>query len=199
MNQPDFAGAVAYALARLKTDIPPKFTYHTIWHTQEDVLPASLQIAQHSGVSEAELRLIEVAAAFHDIGFTEVYASHELAGVRVAAQVLPEYDFASRDIEVILGMIMATRLPQSPRNLLEEIVADADLDVLGRPDFFVRNALLQQEWANFGHEMPPRLWYEGQLAFMRHHTYFTPAARMLRNHLKKQHILAIEEKLRSLH
>ena len=32
-------------------------------------------------------------------------------------------------------MIMATRLPQSPHGLLQEILADADLDVLGSAVF----------------------------------------------------------------
>lgn len=192
---PNISQAIDFALNQLRRELPEKLTYHNLWHTEEDVLPGSIRFAQHSGVSEEDLRLLEVAAAFHDLGFTETYANHELVGTRIAAQVLPGLGFSGRQIETIMGMIMATRLPQSPRNLLEEILADADLDVLGRADFLSRNEALRQEWANYGRETPLEQWYEGQLAFLKNHTYFTPAARMLRNETKKKNIRILEEKL----
>lgn len=197
-NHPNYLQAINFALDRLRGELSPKLSYHSAWHTTDDVLPGSARIAQHSGVSEDDLRLLEVAAAFHDVGFTEEYANHEIIGARIVAQVLPNYGFSERQIERIMGMIIATRLPQSPRNLLEEILADADLDVLGRGDFLPRNEALRQEWTNFGRETQLEPWYEGQLAFLKSHNYFTPAARMLRNEMKKKNITIMEEKLRAL-
>ena len=195
---PNIPQAIEYAFSQLQRELPEKLTYHNLWHTVDDVLPGSIRFAQHCGVSEEDLRLLEVAAAFHDVGFTETYANHELVGVRIVAQVLPNMGFSGRQIERIMGMIIATRLPQSPRNLLEEIIADADLDVLGRADFFARNEALRLEWANYGRETPLEQWYEGQLAFLTNHNYFTPAARMLRNETKKKNIQILEEKLRKI-
>lgn len=197
-GQPQYTQAVSFALARLRNELSPKLVYHSLWHTTHEVIPGSARIAQHTGVSEDDLHLLEVAAAFHDVGFTEDYANHEIVGARIVAQVLPEYGFTSRHIEQVMGMIIATRLPQSPRSLLEEIIADADLDVLGRADFLSRNEALRQEWMNFGRETPLEQWYEGQLAFLRNHNYFTPAARMLRNEMKKKSISILEEKLRAM-
>lgn len=197
-GSPNYAHAIAFALNRLQRELSPKLLYHSLWHTTGEVLPGSTRIAQHTGISEEEMRLLEVAAAFHDVGFTEEYANHEIQGMRIAAQVLPNYGFSVRQIEQIIGMILATRLPQAPRTLLEEILADADLDVLGRADFLSRNTALRQEWVNFGRETPLQQWYEGQLAFLQSHNYFTPAARMLRNDQKKQNIALVEEKLREL-
>ncbi|GAB4579313.1 MAG: hypothetical protein Fur0022_20510 [Anaerolineales bacterium] len=182
----------------LRKDLSPKLVYHNLWHTTDEVLPGCAQLAQYTGVSEEDWGLLEVAAAFHDIGFIESYTNHEIVGARIAVQRLPQYGFGDREIERVMGMILATRLPQSPRNLLEEILADADLDVLGRPDFLTRNAALRQEWANFGREPPLEQWYEGQLAFLRSHNYFTPAARMLRNERKKKNITLLEDKLREI-
>lgn len=196
--QPNYSQAISFALARLQEALSPKLVYHSMWHTTHEVLPGSARIAQHTGVSEDDLHLLEIAAAFHDVGFTEDYANHEIVGARIVAQVLPEYGFSSREIERVMGMIIATRLPQSPRNLLEEILADADLDVLGRTDFLSRNEALRQEWMNFGRETPLEQWYEGQLAFLNSHNYFTPAARMLRNEVKKKNIAVLEEKLRAM-
>ncbi len=195
MQSPDYSLAIAYSLERLEKELSPELTYHNLWHTRDGVMPACVQLAQHTGVSQEEMRLLEVAAAFHDIGFTEKHANHELVGARISAQVLPDFGFSAREIEAVMGMIIATRLPQSPRTLLEEILADADLDVLGRKDFFPRNEALRQEWANFGREIGLQQWLEGQLAFLKSHDYFTPAARMLRLEMKGINMAELEERL----
>ena len=198
MSIPDYSQAAAYAFDLLQNELSPDLTYHNLWHTRQDVVVACLRTGQYIGVHEQEIRLLEIAAAYHDIGFTEQYANHELTSARIAAQVLPDFNFYSRDIEAVLGMIMATRLPQSPRTLLEEIIADSDLDVLGRDDFWTRNEDLRQELAKKGRETAIKPWYEGQLAFLRSHTYFTPAARMLRDEKKKQNMLLLEAKLKEM-
>jgi uncharacterized protein len=194
----DYSQAKAYSLNRLEKELSPKLTYHNLWHTEEDVIPACARIGRHIGISNDEMRLLEIAAAFHDIGYTESFTNHEIVGVRIAVQVLPGYGLSSREIETIMGMIIATRLPQSPRTLLEEILADADLDVLGREDFFPRSEALRQEWTSFGREVELKQWREGQLLLLKSHDYFTPVARMLRNEMKESHIASLEETLRTM-
>lgn len=198
MLKPDHKQAIAYAFNRLRGELSPKFTYHTFWHTHGDVLPGCQRIAHQMGVTEEEINLLEVGAAFHDIGFVEDYVNHELIGARIAAQTLPNFGFSEREITAVMGMIMATRLPQAPRNLLEEILADADLGVLGRDDFFVRNDYLRQEWENFRGKVHTRKWNEAQLAFLENHTYFTSEARMFGDAMKQQHIAVLKGKLQLL-
>lgn len=188
--------AINYALNGLQNELPAELTYHNYWHTKEDVLPSCQRIAVLMGVDEADLALLEVGAAFHDIGFIKQSRDHELIGTKIAAQILPTFSYSEYEIKLVTGMIMATRLPQSPHNLLEEILADADLDLLGRPDFFARNVCLQQELTNYGYELHLKQWYEAQLAFLEQHTYFTPAAQKLRNAGKQQNIDIVKGKLR---
>lgn len=133
------AGAIAHALARLRAELSPELTYHNVAHTQDDVIPGAARLARLSDMAEGDVCLLEVAAAYHDIGFIHVRVEHEPVSVRIAAETLPAYGFSPQQIERIASMILATRLPQSPHNPLEEILADADLDVPGRDDFFERN------------------------------------------------------------
>lgn len=158
-------------------------------------MPAVVRLAAASGVEGEELNLLRVAAAFHDIGFIRREQGHEMVGLRIAAQELPRFDLSSRQIERVMGMIMATRLPQSPRDLLEEIVADADLDVLGREDFFPRSVALFDEFTALGQTMSWRQWQEQQLTFLKTHAYFTKAAIATRGELKAQHIAILEGNL----
>jgi predicted metal-dependent HD superfamily phosphohydrolase len=105
----------------------------------------------------------------------------------IAGLVLPDFGFTSAQISRVNNMILATRLPQSPRDLVESILADADLDVLGRDDFFERSELLRLEIAALGRLIPPREWAESQLRFISQHVYFTQAAKNLRQETAGQY------------
>jgi predicted metal-dependent HD superfamily phosphohydrolase len=195
MKTPDFVGAVAYAIGRLRSELSPNFTYHNLWHTQHEVMPIARKLASMSQADEADIQLLEVATAFHDIGFIEVNKNHELTGARIVAQVLPDFGFSSAQIEIIMGLIIATRLPQSPCIPLEKCIADADLDVLGRDDFIARNSCLREEMANGGTHFTDQSWLEGQLEFAQSHNYFTAAARNLRGKYKNENIAIMQKHL----
>jgi hypothetical protein len=68
---------------------------------------------------------------------------------------------------------------------LEEIIADADLDVLGREDFFTWNHALRLELEAFGATSGDEEWYRRQLQFIKDHEYFTASAHKLRDAQKQ--------------
>ncbi|NDJ60179.1 MAG: phosphohydrolase [Chloroflexi bacterium] len=191
MMELDFDGAKSYALDRLERELAPQLTYHSVWHTSSDVVPATERLAVRSGVEGLPLVLLMTAAWFHDIGFVETRKDHEAVGVRIAAQVLPNFGYTADQIELIGGIIMATKLPQRPQTLLEQIMADADLDNLGRDDFPEVSDRLRQERANYGGILTDLEWYQEEVAFLRSHRYFTAAARDLRNAGKARNLEAI--------
>ena len=193
--EPDHAGAIENALNRLGSELSPNLTYHNLWHTEQVVLPAVVRLARLQEIPEINIKRIEVAAAFHDIGFIVTYQGHELAGIELANQVLPGYGFPPEIIEQVSGLVLATRLPQNPQNLLEEILADADLDVLGRDDFFEQNDALYREILAFGNPVNRLQWLEGQVKFISGHEYFTAAARTTRGFQEKQYLAVLEERL----
>jgi uncharacterized protein len=181
MGQPDVTAAQQYALDRLERELDPRLWYHSLAHTRDDVLPAAEQLAALEGIADADLLLLRTAALFHDIGFLVTRVEHERAGVQVMRGALPHFGYAPGEIARIGAMIMATRLPQTPNTLLERILADADLDLLGRTDFRERNNELRKELQAFGDQRSNAEWYANQLAFVTSHTYWTPAARRLRD------------------
>jgi len=195
-TDPDYAGAVAYALNRLRSELPAKLFYHDYKHTEEDVLPAVTRLAKLSHLAEAEIHLLEVAAAFHDIGQVSVTLGHEKLGTEIMSEVLPTFGFSPEEIERMTGMVLATELPQTPLNEEQALLADADLDSLGRADFFATSKALWQERAACGMDIPLQTWLETQLKFVRDHQYFTPAARALREEGKKRNIELLERLIR---
>ncbi len=195
MKLPDYDGARAYALRRLERELSPRLTYHSLAHTRDEVLPAAELLAADAGVNGEPLMLLRTAAVFHDVGFVVQREGHEAAGMTIAQAVLPSFGYTDSQLTVIGDLVMATRLPQSPRTLLECILADADLDLLGREAYWVRHLDLRAEWAAFGLSMSDLEWYQNQLSFLSGHTYFSPFARQRRDPQKLDNIRRLEKKV----
>lgn len=195
MSRPDLEPVRGYVLGRLRRELAAELTYHNLVHTTDEVVPAVLRLAPLCGVVDPALRLLEVAALFHDLGFVERSAGHERASCAIARRVLPRFGFRDQEIDTVTGIILATELPQKPRDLLGRILADADLDVLGREDFLIRNQALRSELENAGQTVSDEEWYRQQLAFLESHTYFTQAARSLRDDGKRRNIEALRRRL----
>ena len=192
---PDLAGAARYALQRLAQDLSPDLRYHALGHTRDDVVPAAERLAALEGVGGDDLLVLRTAAYFHDLGFVQQRAGHEAVGAALAAEVLPTFGYSGALIAGIQGGILATQLPQAPRNGLEAILADADLDVLGRADFLARNQALRVELAAYGESSTDVAWYRGQVAFLEAHQYFTAAARTLRAAGKQHNLQQLRRRL----
>lgn len=187
MAQPDLERAIQYVSGRLETELSKKLLYHGIAHTRDDVVLAAERLAVLEGVSEEDCLLLKTAAWFHDIGFIERYTDNERISVSIAGEVLPSFGYSPNQIKQVNGIIMATRLPQSPKNLLEEIMCDADLDLLGRDDFWDKNVALRTELELFGTKLTDREWCLRQLEFLRTHHYFTHSAQCLRGAGKERY------------
>jgi uncharacterized protein len=195
MNSVNFDRAKKYAVDRLRRELPPGLFYHGLEHTRRDVVPAVELLAAMEGIDGELYYLLLTAAWFHDLGFIEERIGHELASARLASEILPDFGYTDAHIKIIKGIIMATVLPQSPGTISEKIMADADLDVLGRDDFMLRNDNLRLELAYFGQEFTDAEWYKEQLKFLEGHTYFTLSARALRDAGKLKNITDLKRLL----
>ena len=117
--------------------------------------------------------LLKTAVLFHDSGFIFSAEGHESRSCDLARENLPKYNYASVEIERICGMIMATRIPQTPQNILEQIICDADLDYLGRSDFYAIAKSLFVELNNYNIIEEEKDWNRIQVKFIGEHSFFT--------------------------
>ena len=158
-----------------------------------DVWHALLEIGACEKISGEEMKLLKTAALFHDSGFIITYRGHENASCNIVEECLPQFDYNAYQISRIKGMIMATRLPQDPQNHLEEILCDADLDYLGRKDFYAIADTLYQEFLHHGIVDDPESWNRLQLSFLEKHQYFTEFSTKYRKPLKNRHMEEIRK------
>lgn len=190
--------AEQFILRQLKERLDRTLFYHGIHHTL-DVVQASAEIAALEGIIDEEsLHLLRTAAFYHDSGFMTTYQGHEEAGCALAREVLPGFGYTKTQIEIICGMIMATKIPQGPRNALEMIICDADLDYLGRDDFEAIAATLFEELKvrDMVEDIPA--WDAVQVRFLEAHSYWTASERKRRDAVKRRHLQHLKNIARAL-
>ncbi len=168
----------------LINNLPAHLTYHSIDHIR-DVVDKSELHGLNEGLSAHQLYLIKTAAWLHDIGYIWDEKNHEERGCQFVKENLPSWGFLPSDIEAIYGMIMATKIPQSPTNLMEQVLCDADLDYLGRDDYFKISEKLYKE-INYRNKLSNEDWTTLQLNFFTKHQYFTSSAKKLRDIKKRK-------------
>lgn len=186
----NYKGAKFYIIDKLERELLPIYTYHGLHHTL-DVLSVTKQLCKSEGINTHETILLKTAALFHDSGFTVSPKDHESTGCEIVRAVLPSYGYKTEDIERICGMIMATKIPQNPQNPLESIICDADLDYLGRDDFFPIGNTLFEELKALNILETPLQWNMMQVKFLENHAYHTITTQLLRETKKQANISAV--------
>lgn len=189
----DFEGVQNYVIRTLEENLDTRLTYHNLAHTI-DVMTAAMRLADMENVNGHDRNLLKTAALMHDMGMVRTYRDHETASTEISMEVLPDFGYTSKDIETINNMILATRIPQTANNKLEEILCDADLDYLGRDDFHILSLSLKYEWDTM--DINPtslREWYQIQVDFLSSHKYFTKSAIKLRQAIKAEYLDQIVE------
>jgi len=178
-------------LDKLEKDLPSFLYYHNVKHTVDVVTEVEL-IGWGEGCSDEEILLLKTAGLFHDVGHTIAYDNHEFHGTQIAREMLPKYNYTPEQIEKICSIIMSTKLPPKPSNLLENIICDSDLDYLGRSDFIPVSNTLYEELKAQNKIGSLNDWNKIQVKFISGHQYFTETARSLREVNKQQQIERIQ-------
>ncbi|MCC6815866.1 MAG: YitT family protein [Saprospiraceae bacterium] len=174
-------------IALLRNQLSSHLSYHNVQHTL-DVIDQSERIARNLNVAEEEIVILKTAALFHDTGFLVNHLNHEEISCRLAKEELSKYDYSDNCIDRICKIIMATKIPQSPTEMLAEILCDADLYYLGTNQYVsISNNLLKEYQAN-GIVKSVREWPDIQIGFLSSHHYFTPLVQEECNSLKNENL-----------
>lgn len=180
-------------LSRLENELDPRLGYHNISHTLDVLEQVQVLAKQEKVTDDHDLLLLKTAAVFHDSGFLFVYKNHEERGCEIASDSLRNI-FSEEDIKKVCGMIMATKIPQSPKTMLEQIICDADLDYLGRDDFEPISQTLHKEFIIFKIIPEDIVWDHIQIKFFESHHYFTKSSISKRNEKKLKYLNILKER-----
>jgi predicted metal-dependent HD superfamily phosphohydrolase len=191
-----------YIRELFRDELPSAIKYHNADHTlhpTKGVVAVANRIALSENISEHDRELLIAAAYFHDTGYIREYDKNEPIAARMAGRILKLIGYKPDDIKKVQKMILATDLARKPQSLVEKILCDADLDHLGRDDFFKRDGKLRKGRGARGIDVSDEAkWYRGTLALITNHKYYTASQNKLREEKKHQNIKLLEKKLNKI-
>jgi predicted metal-dependent HD superfamily phosphohydrolase len=185
----------AFAHAFFRKHRNDAYVYHDAHHTR-DVVEAARIIIGFYQLTDADHFIVIAAAWFHDLGYFIDPAHHEEKGAELAAKFLAEEKVSDEIIQKVRDCIMATKLPQQPHDLSEQIVCDADLFHFGTDNFSKRNQLLLEEYNNLhDHPMSKTAWQDKTVAMMEAHHFFTDYGLLYLSRPQEKNIRKLKQKV----
>ncbi len=188
-------GAYRFVAIYFKEKISPYLTFHNLNHTYE-VFEAVKLIGLQTEISETDLHAVEVAALFHDCGYSEIYLGHEEVSKNIAESFLIDHNCSTEFIKSVAECIDATRFPHAPVNLKEKILCDADLFHFTKPNYLQYAAALKNEHEKYlNRSYSDYEWLEKNYQFLSNHKYFTDYGSNTLEPLKQINIDKLESQL----
>jgi len=173
-----------------------KLIYHNLNHTQ-CVVNATMQIANHYQLNDKDFFIVCAGAWFHDLGYFEDVQNHEQTGANLAVEFLKKQEIPTDVRDSVMQVILSTKMPQRPTNLLENILCDGDLFHLGTEDFTYKRKLMHKEVQmlyslNYSKEE----WRIKDIEFLESQQYHTDYCALLLNDQKQKNIDKLKRKLK---
>jgi len=191
-----------YIRELFRDELPSDIKYHDADHTvhpTKGIVASADRIAISENISDHDKELLIVAAYFHDTGYIREYEKNEPIAARLAGRILKLIGYKPNEIVKVQKMILSTDLECEPKTHLEKILCDADLDHLGREDFFKLDGKVREGRRARGIDVSDEAkWYKGTLEFIKKHQYYTESQKKLREKGKQKNIKHLLRKLENI-
>ncbi len=171
------------------------YAYHNIEHTKK-VAQAAEEIGKISNLTDDQMETLLIAAWLHDIGYVEGAENHEHIGIESARKNLKEWGATPEKIDAVSEAIKATAMPQSPNEIVAEVLCDADLHHLSNEDLFETAQRLRKELATTKKkEFTDEEWIRFNSNFLENHRYFTAYGKTVLEKKKQKNIKKLKKAL----
>lgn len=180
-----------------KDKLSSVYFYHNFIHTTYAVQKAD-EIIKHTQLSEVDREKVLLALWFHDVGFTDCNAEgHEQRSAVIMEEFLKKDNFSDEYINEVTRLILSTEKYHQPKDLLEEIMKDADFSHFASPFYNDSAEALRKEWELTGGMcFSNDEWNEMNVDFLKNkHKYFTEYAKENWEPLKMKNVKKLEKKL----
>ncbi len=179
----------------LEDELPDSVEFHTIDHARY-VVESAEYIGKNSGLSSDELNVVKLCAWFHDVGFAIIPEHHEGESARIAAEFLTSKNIDEDIITQVQNAILATRIPQHPKDIISRVLCDADLMHLAEADYFERIDSMRKEWINLKCEkVGKRRFHSVSIKFFQKHHYHTDFAKKEIQPKKEENFKLLQKKV----
>ncbi len=168
--------------------------FHQFDHALE-VKKRSIELAEKEWLEKWQIEILAIAWLFHDTGFIIQYDKNEYIWAKIAKNYLKTIFYPEDRIEIVERLILATDPTyREPKDIMEEIIKDADLDNLWRDDFWKRwNDLKKEIELIKSIKLKDPEWKHASLEFIENHRYFTKSQKEERWEKKLENVRKLAE------
>ena len=170
--------------------------YHSYNHAIE-VMERSIYLWEKESLEKNEIEMIAIAWLFHDTGFIIQYDKNEPIWAKIAQNYLKSILYDRDKIKIIERLILATNPEyKNPKDIYEKIIKDADMDNLGRKDFFEKGHSLKREIEIIKNiKIRDPNWNHWQVDLLKEHQFETQTQKTERDYVKGKNL---EEMIKEL-
>lgn len=173
-----------------------RYSYHSLQHTI-DVMTAATLIAKKEGLPEESIELLQIAALFHDTGYTQDPENHESVGAQKAKNYLVKHSYPNDKIRIVEQLILATKMEAVPKTDMEAIIKDADMSHLGSDSYFGSIEALRREMSIIQNKnYTDSEWADENLAFLDTQKWHSKGGKKLFNKSKKKNLEALQQRIK---
>jgi predicted metal-dependent HD superfamily phosphohydrolase len=185
-----------HVLEYFHTHHDAKLVYHNLEHTK-NVVDATMQIANHYQLNDKDFFIVTTGAWFHDTGYFEDAQNHEAKGASLADEFLKEKKVSAEIRDAVIQVILSTKMPQKPTNLMENILCDGDLFHLGTAEFKDKRKLMHKEVELlYNKDIGKNEWRKKDIEFLTQQQYHTDYCMLLLNEQKEKNIEWLKDRLK---
>ena len=166
--------------------------YHNLLHTQH-IVSVTNKIAKHYALKDKEFFIVITAAWFLHSGYYKDMLHPEEASTKMAEGFLKNSGVDEEAIDSIKKCILATKIPQTPDTLLEEIVCDGNLFYIGTEKFSEYNRLKRKEF-ELRNNINKNDWRKNTIQFFETHQYYTDYCKEHLNKTKMENLHKLKKK-----
>ena len=178
-------------LSNLRANLSNTLLFHNVEYASH-LFEYSELLAKAADLDLEETLLIRTSALLLNVGFSEVYENMENRSAVYARNILPEFNYSEKQINTISNLILSTKWPPEPKNMLEKVFYDIKMEYIGRADFIKLYKLLFFEQNQYFTPVNVSEFKLKQLEIIQQYLFFTESARRLREVPAEEQIIKIK-------
>jgi class 3 adenylate cyclase len=144
------------------------------------VYTQSFLLCRSEEIEQEDRLLVRTAALMLYTGLTQEYHNFQNRSSVLCREILPEYKYSEKQVDQICNLIMSTKEPYHPNNRLENILIDAKMEYIGKPDYTDQIKLLFRELRENGLKINGQQFKKQQLELLYNFKFYTVAADRMR-------------------
>jgi len=172
--------------------LPETLHFHGLEYARK-VYNQSFLLCRSEEIEQEDRLLVRTAALMLYTGYTQDYHNFQNRSAVISREILPDYKYSDRQIDLICNLILATKRPYNPNNRLEKILIDAKMEFIGRPDYSEQIKLLFRELKENGSKINGQQFKKQQLEVLFDFQFYTLAAQRMREVSGSDQMTSLEE------